>query len=605
MKEPPKGVQQWIYILEEGAGRIWVRRSLLVTIALALAGLFHLNRAHNFESPEAMDMAQLGRNIAEGRGYTTWNIRPLSVALQTRTLTNAGKSPFQLLQRPHADISNPPIFPTLVAGALKMVPASARSAMTGKSRTRPPAEVAIGVLNLFGLWALVFMVYRMTWGLFSRNAAIVAALVVMCCDIFWDFVFSGLPTLWLSALLCWVTLLAASAAEHFRHGAKVTLADAVRKGGGIGALLALACLTVYSTGWLLVPVALTLYFSAQKHQRTLAASCVVTFLIVVSPWLIRNTAKSGLPFGTATVAAYSGTKGFPEDRLERSLSPRLQEVQIFEIINKFSENERELVRNQLSSVGGTWFTAFFVVGLFLPSRSPLVGRVKWLVVSMLLVFLLVQPIIRTNISTLCPVYSTENLIVLLAPMFIAMAAGVMEDLWARSTFPFAGADVISKAFVVALCILPGLQTAVHSRNTVLSAPPYVPAVIAQLSNYVPSDALMMSDMPWGVSWYGRRPCVGLTLRVREDYREDFFAINDYYRSIRALYLSPVTADKPWQSGFVASPDGAWARLYMDFFLRGKVPEGFPLKFAFGGGEGPSAMAYPSAGHLLMADFQYW
>ena len=67
----------------------------------------------------------------------------------------------------------------------------------------------------------------------------------------------------------------------------------------------------------------------------------------------------------------------------------------------------------------------------------------------------------------------------------------------------------------------------------------------------------------------------------------------------------MTANKPWQSGFVASPDGAWARLYMDFFLRGKVPEGFPLKFAFGGGEGPTAMAYPSAGHLLMADFQYW
>ena len=477
--------------------------------------------------------------------------------------------------------------------------------MTGKSQSRPPAEVAIGVLNLAGMWALAFMVYRMAWGLFSRNAAIVAALVILCSDLFWDFVFSGLPTLWLSALLCWITLLAAGAPEEFKHGAKVTAGDAVRRGGTIGALLALACLTVYSSGWLIIPIALMLFISARKLQRVLAISCVATFLVVLSPWLVRNTVKSGLPFGTATVAAYSGTKGFPEDRLERSLTPRLQDVQIFEILNKFSENERELLRNQLPSSGGTWFTAFFVVGLFLPARNALAARVKWLVVSMLLVFILVQPIVRTHVSTMCPIYSTENLIVLIAPMFIALSAGTLEDLWARSSFPFEGAEVISKAFVVALCVIPGLQMAVHSRGSVLATPNYVPAVITQLSNYVPADALMMSDMPWGVAWYGRRPCTGLTLRVREDYREDYFAINDFYRSIRALYLSPVTANKPWQSGFVASPDGAWARLYMDFFLRGKVPEGFPLKFAFGGGEGPTAMAYPSAGHLLMADFQYW
>jgi hypothetical protein len=564
-----------------------------------------MNRARNLDSPEAMDMAQLGRNLAEGRGFTTWNIRPLSIALQARTMTNAGKSPFQLLQRPHADISNPPVYPVVLAGVLRVIPEKLRNAVSAKSRSRSPSEIAIGALNLVGFWALGFMVYRITWSLFSRNAAIAAILILLCSDQYWEFVFSGLPTLWLGALIAWILWLTVRTADRFVHGAKLTVMDAMRAGGGIGGLLGFASLTVYSSGWLLVPVAATLLISARKLQKALLVSCVVSFLIVLSPWVVRNILKSGLPFGTATVAAYSGTKGFPDDRLERSLTPRLQDVEIFELLNKFGVNERDLLQNQLARVGGTWFTGFFLVGLFLPARNVLVSRMKWLVVSCLVTLIFVQPLIRTHVSDLCPVFSCENLVVLLSPLFIVVGVGTMEDIWARMSFPFFGAEIISKVFVVILCTFPGLQMAVNSRRTVLVSPPYVPVVIRQLSGYVPADALMMSDIPWAVAWYGHRPCTGLTLRVREDYREDFFAINDYYRSVRALYLSPLTADQPWQSKFIASPDGAWGRLYMDFFLRGKVPDGFPLKFAFGGGEGADAMAYPTAGHLLMADFQYW
>ncbi|HTI72458.1 MAG TPA: hypothetical protein VMF06_20960 [Candidatus Limnocylindria bacterium] len=605
MKQPPLGIQQWIYVLEEGAGRLWVRRGLLLMVAICLAGLFHLNRARNFVSPEAMDMAQLGRNIAEGRGYTTWNIRPLSVALQSAALTNAGKSPFEILKKPHADISNPPLYPMVLAGVLKVLPESTRHAMTGKSRTRPTPEIAIGLFNLVGLAAVVFMVYRITNGLFSRGAAIVAGLIFLTNDLYWDFVFSGLPTLWLGALVSVLAWMVAEIPKRYGHGSNPTRFESLSNGAMVGGLLGLACLTVYSSGWLLVPVVASLALSCRKQRWALTLSCVAAFLVLVMPWAVRNIAKSRLPFGTATVAAYAGTKAFPEDRLERSLAPQLKNVEIYDLLDKFRNNEEELLRNLLPTTGGSWFAAFFLVGLFIPARNPTVARFKWLVFSMFLTFLIVQPLVQTNVATLCPVINTENLIVLLAPLVIILAAGVMDDIWSKFDFPFYGANFIAKAFLVAFCAFPGMQAATRNRRTVLASPPYIPVVINQLCGYLPNDALMMSDMPWGVAWYGRRTAVGITLRVRDRYNEDFFVINDYHRSVRAIYLSPLTADMKWQSAFISSPDGVWARLYMDFFLRGGVPEGFPLKFAFGGGEGANKMAYPSAGHLLMADSQYW
>jgi hypothetical protein len=48
---------------------------------LALAFRYDLRAYRNFSTPEAMDSAQLARNISEGKGYTTMFIRPFSLYL--------------------------------------------------------------------------------------------------------------------------------------------------------------------------------------------------------------------------------------------------------------------------------------------------------------------------------------------------------------------------------------------------------------------------------------------------------------------------------------------------------------------------------------------
>ena len=111
-------LQEWIHRLELGGGTKQVRRLAVVASFAMVALIYDSYCFRNFNNPEAMDVAQLGRNISKGHGYTTLFVRPLSISL-TRDW-RADRSP--LLKEGHPDISNPPVYPLLLAGLLALTP---------------------------------------------------------------------------------------------------------------------------------------------------------------------------------------------------------------------------------------------------------------------------------------------------------------------------------------------------------------------------------------------------------------------------------------------------------------------------------------------------
>lgn len=98
MNQPPKGIQDYIYLLEEGAGKVWLRRFLFILIAAFLGTVYHLTEFKNLNAPEAMDAAQVGRNVAEGKGFTTQFIRPAAVFLLEKHAAKKGLPPNQTLK---------------------------------------------------------------------------------------------------------------------------------------------------------------------------------------------------------------------------------------------------------------------------------------------------------------------------------------------------------------------------------------------------------------------------------------------------------------------------------------------------------------------------
>src|SRR6267154_4508879 len=110
-------LQTLIHHLEVGAGMRSFSRSMRIVVGiLALVSLlaaYNLRAFRNMSTQEAMDSAQLARNIAEGNGYTTFFVRPLSMYLFKRHnelapgAVDKRLADLTEIKNLHPDISNP------------------------------------------------------------------------------------------------------------------------------------------------------------------------------------------------------------------------------------------------------------------------------------------------------------------------------------------------------------------------------------------------------------------------------------------------------------------------------------------------------------------
>src|SRR5271169_6139934 len=123
-------IQKLIHMSEIGRGPRYLRFFMLGLAVVGLVFVYDLRAYRNLATQEAMDSAQLARNNATGKGYTTLFIRPFSVYLvQTNNVlkyanapTNAGMDFAQIKTTPHPDLANPPVYPVVLAGLMKVRP---------------------------------------------------------------------------------------------------------------------------------------------------------------------------------------------------------------------------------------------------------------------------------------------------------------------------------------------------------------------------------------------------------------------------------------------------------------------------------------------------
>ena len=115
-------LQSAIHKLETGGGLRYVKVLVIALLTLVILIRYDFHCARNMASPAAMDGAQLARNISSGRGYTTEFIRPLSIYLvKEKNRETPDKDPARLKGN-HPDISNPPVYPFVLAGLMKVLP---------------------------------------------------------------------------------------------------------------------------------------------------------------------------------------------------------------------------------------------------------------------------------------------------------------------------------------------------------------------------------------------------------------------------------------------------------------------------------------------------
>ena len=587
-------LQDVIHKLTAGSG---ARALTVLLVFFGMVGLgvwYDLAAFRNLATIEGMDGAQLARHLSQGDGFVTDFVRPFSV----RLLKDHREAKAPLLER-HPDLANAPLYPVLLAGALRLMPfaypdlSDPESAAVKRFGIYVP-DLWIAMVNQLLFFLAVWLVFRLAKRLLDDTAAWLSAGVLAGSDLFWRLSLSGLSTMLLAVLFLALVDVLSRLEPETREGATRTPAWLGRMAALAGVVVGLAGLTRYGCAFLIVPVVLFLV-GLPGRRGGLAFICVVTFVLTMTPWVVRNWLVSGTPFGTAGYAVFQTTTLFPGLDLERSLNPDFSLVTVVDLLRKMVLGLREVLEKELPRLGGSWVTGFFLAGLLVPFRSPTLGRLRNFLLGCLGVLALIQAAARTGLSTDSPEINSENLLVVVSPLVFVFGVSLFLMLVGQFGVKTPSFRGMAMSLFMGLAAAPLLFSLFMPVRSPLAYPPYFPPHIQEKAHWMEEKDVIMSDMPWAVAWYGQRQSIWLSLKYREDvspkYRNDFYSFQGMDKPIGALYLSARTLKtvetQTLVSGLTGGSSDKWEQRVQDWdsflllgvFLRHEIPSGFPLKQA--------------------------
>jgi hypothetical protein len=585
-------LQDLIHKLTEGSGSRFIKVALVFLGMLGLALWYDLAAFKNLSTIEGMDAAQLARSISEGEGFTTRFVRPFSMFLVKRHRADGDA---QIKER-HPDLANAPLYPLVLAGALKVSPFGEPDLAAVKRFSIHTPDLWIAGFNQLLFFVAVWMVFRLGRRLFDEPVAWVSAGVFAGSDLFWRFSTSGLSTLLLVVLVLWLVEVLSRIEPETREGASKGEGWLIGMVALAGAITGLAAMTRYSFGWLLIPVLLFIGALSVPRRGVMIAGTVAGFVLLTAPWVVRNWALSGTPLGTAGYSVLENTILFSDHQLGRSLNPDFSLMEGGMVWHKFLVGLREILEKDLPRLGGSWAAAFFLVGLLVPFRSLTLRRLRGFVLGSLVTLVFVQALGKTALSAESPDVNSENLLAVLAPVVFLFGISLFFMLLEQFGLKLpAYRTAVITIFVVAMNT-PLWFTLFMPAPTALAYPPYYPPYIQGKARAIGKEDLMMTDMPWATAWYGRRQSVWLSLKYREPaglkHPNDYFAIDAAGKPVRALYLSSRTT-KTVESRILDSwirreaRAGEWEPYVSDWesfvvlgvYVFREVPTGFPLRRA--------------------------
>lgn len=543
------GVQTAVHSIEQGRIAPYIRGGMFAVLIISLTLLYIFVQFRGFSSVTAMDQAQIARNIASGKGFTTQFIRPLAIW----QLENEGK-PIPAENFP--DFYQAPLGPFVNALPLLLVKSGWKMTATDLVYIGDRA-IAMGSIVFFLLSVVIW--YFVGSRLFDSKLSLIGCAIILLTDMMWQFSMSGLPQmlmLFLFSGAVWLTVFAMQKKEQV----VVTIASLFGAGLLFG-LMTLAhglCIWIFA-GWLIFALA---YF---QPRGIAALAALAALLMVTLPWMVRNFSVCGNPFGLSVYAALvSGNN--PEEGFLRSLdgAPPMSGSGLY---SKMKSGVSSQLDGLFSYLGLNLAAGAFFLALLHPFRSPVVSLFRWCVVLMWL-----GAVAGMGAFGLSGVVSSNQLHVLFLPVFIFFGLAFLMVLWSRWEFGYPLLRIIFLSVVVLLCSAPLLTTLISSRKVAIQWPPYIPPFIAILGDWYGEKEIIASDMPWAVAWYAQRKSVLLPESVRA-----FNRLNDYRTlgaPISGLYLTPITGNLRLFSDIYKGAYKEWALL----ITRPPKVDGFALPF---------------------------
>ncbi|CAN5599617.1 hypothetical protein BH18VER2_BH18VER2_08120 [soil metagenome] len=513
-----EAVQHLIHALESGGAAVWIRRALGLALVAGLATFFFLHEFQGLAAPEAMDQAQIGREMLHGRLWKTKVARPLAVG----QLKRHGKD---VAAKIWTDTYNAPLPP--LVDAIALLPVRSHLGVGGAAIYVGDKMIALMSMGLFvGSVVVLFFVARR---LFDQRLALFASTMVLIGDIFWRYSLSGLPQM-LLLLFFNLTLYALVRAIEAEAEEKRAFRWLGAAGGGFGLFVLTHALTI----WIfLAALAFTLvHFRARLRSAVWLVGPVV---LLYAPWLLRNYLVCGHPAGIAFYALF-GQLGASEAGQMRNLAFNWQSVSAALVRAKINDNLFGQTGEIFRYFGWSVVALGFFPAVLHPFRQAATASTRWLILALWIgaFFGMLLYGIQEELGV-----AANQLHLLFIPIMTCFGLAFLLVQWNRLEIGGRLARLGFLALLFALCAWPMISNLTLSgAKPTVHWPPYAPPFISVINTWMAPNEIVATDMPAAVAWYADRRAVWLPTSVAL-YNE----LNDYNAlggPINGMYLTPVS-----------------------------------------------------------------
>lgn len=532
------GLQWFVHAFEQGSVAVWLRRILIATVLSIVAAVWLLLKFNGFSDPDAMDQAQIGRQLASGQGYSTLYARPLAMHVM---LARTGRIP-----EPLPEISQAPLGPALNAVILRL---TGMNFTFAPGEAVSPAERAIAVGGFLFFVASLVLIFLLGCRLFDARLALLGTGLIAVMDLFWRFSFSGLPQMAMlfffsASLLALLSALEAQdagrrARAHFWTGAAALLLGLTALGHGI-------VLWMFAGFWLFATAAI-------RPHWPVALAAPALFVAPLLPWAWLNWRALRQPLGLPFFELYRPHGTDPLAWLA-DFEPLLR-FRWRDMMQNTLENTLAQMDGFVAAIGGNFVAAAFFLAIFLHIfRRWEPAQFRW---AVLLMWLGAAAGMCT-FGTGAPV-SVNQLHVLFLPIMTLYGLAFLLVLWSRLELSqplLRGAFLVAVYVVIAIPLFSSLLT----QSMRVNWPPYLPPLVARFAAWIEPGEAIASDIPWASAWYAGRTSLLLPESI-----EQFELISGERllgKPLVGIYLTPFSGGDSTYGAIINGRYREWARFVL-------------------------------------------
>ena len=546
-------IQTAVHALEAGGASIWVKRGAVALGIIAIAAIY-LYQFRGLSTSQGMDQAQIGRAIARGEGWHTKVARPRAVG----QLQRHGRD---IAQKIWTDTYNAPL-PSLVdAVALVFVKAYWK---IGQRTVIYAGDRAIAMMSILVFVASVAALFFSARRLFDRRLALLACGLVLLCDAMWQYSLSGLPQMLLLLLLNVAIYLCVRAVEADFAGEPTWKWFAA-----IGVVFGLHALTHALTLWIFFGAAIFAAFFFRRRGWS-AAIMLGAWAIVYLPWLIRTLVVSGNPGGVAIYSLFNGI-GHSEWGWMRQLNFDPGAALLGAFRDKITSGLTGQTAHLFEYFGLSVVALMFFVSLLYPFKKTETATMRWMILAMWGGAVLGMCLYGINDEQ---GVAANQLHLIFVPLMTCYGLAYLLVQFNRLALniPFARVGFITLLYL--LCALPMIFATpwLSPPKPFVRWPPYMPALIGVLNDWMRPEEIIASDMPWAVAWYADRRSLWLpdTVQVMTELGD----YNVLGGPVNGLYLTSVSGTDNKFRDIVKGEYKNWSAVIQ----RAQQLEQFPLKW---------------------------